>query len=52
MHPDDDADRRAREFERFQEQRDLYCPKCGNKRLSVNGQWRCYGCDGAPKGAQ
>ena len=51
-HPDDEVDRRADERERQEFQRDLYCPKCGNKRLSVGGRWRCYGCDGAPQGGQ
>ena len=51
-HPDDDADRRAEEWQRFQYERAIRCPKCGNTRISINGLWRCYGCDGAPKGAQ
>lgn len=49
-HPDDD--RGADERERREFERSLYCPKCGNKRLSIDGVWRCYGCDGAPKGGK
>ena len=45
MHPDDDADRRAEESERRMYEQGLYCPKCGNKRLSVNGQWVCLVCE-------
>ena len=50
MHPDERAMWREEESRQREFQSALYCPKCGNKRLSVNGQWRCYGCDGAPQG--
>jgi len=52
MHPDEKYIHRAEESERRMFEQGLYCPKCGNKRLSVNGQWRCYWCDGAPTGAK
>ena len=50
MHPDERAMWREEESRQREFQSALYCPKCGNKRMSVNGAWRCYGCDGAPQG--
>ncbi|MFA5379988.1 MAG: hypothetical protein WC455_29780 [Dehalococcoidia bacterium] len=48
-HPEEDANRRAEENERREFERGLYCPKCGNKRLQVNGAWKCYGCESRDK---